>query len=532
MLKSFYIIVATILCSSASYAQWPGVYIEPLSITGMPALHSYVYGTYNGKWLLIGGRTDGLHRRQASSAFADAGSNKNIYVVDPAANMVWTAPLSTLTAPLREQLSATNIQFHQKDTTLYCVGGYGYSGTALNHITYPYLTAVNVPGLMNAVITGGAINGYFRQISNDWFAVTGGHLDMIYDLFYLVGGNKFTGRYNPMGGPSYTQEYTNQIRKMKIVDDGTSLTFIPTDTVTDVPNLHRRDYNLVPQIMPDGKEGLTAFSGVFQPTADVPYLSCVNIDSNAHALQPSFMQYYNHYHGANLPVYNSSANEMHTFFLGGIAQYYDVAGTLVADNNVPFVKTIARVLRSADGTMAEYKLPNDMPGLLGASAEIILSETVPVYPNHVVDYGSLTADTTLAGYLVGGILSTAPNIFTVNTGTESIASAMVYKVYLTRNSSLSTNHKNIQSNSNLNFQVYPNPNNGILFISFSLGYEQDVLLTITDETGRCIKRTPYTLLPQGTHTLKVALDMQRISGLLTVTIVTNEQNTSQMVEVR
>ena len=45
------------------------------------------------------------------------------------------------------------------------------------------------------------------------------------------------------------------------------------------------------------------------------------------------------------------------FFFGGIAQYYDSLGILVQDNNVPFVKTIARVTRDASGTMAEYKLP-------------------------------------------------------------------------------------------------------------------------------------------------------------------------------
>jgi hypothetical protein len=54
---------------------------------------------------------------------------------------------------------------------------------------------------------------------------------------------------------------------------------------------------------------------------------------------------------------------MHTVFFGGIAQYYDSLGILVQDNNVPFVKTIARVTRDASGTMAEYKLPIVMPTL-------------------------------------------------------------------------------------------------------------------------------------------------------------------------
>jgi hypothetical protein len=350
---------------------------------------------------------------------------------------------------------------------------------------------------------------------------------MVYDLFYLVGGNKFTGRYNPMGGPSYTQEYTNQIRKMKINDDGVNIVVEPIDTITDVTNLHRRDYNLVPQIMPDGKEGLTAFSGVFKPTTDVPFLNCVNIDSNGYAVHPSFNQYYNHYHSANLPIYNSSTNEMHTLFLGGIAQYYDNAGTLVADNNVPFVKTIARVIREADGTMTEYKLPNDMPGFMGAAAEIILTETVPVFANHVIDYNSIAADTALVGYLVGGILSTSANIFTVNTGTESSALSTVYKVYLTRGATTHSDIENTQSKEDLALQVYPNPNNGEIFISFHLDKQQDILIKISKEDGRTLRTLQYAATTAGNHTKSVVLGTQNSTGTFFVTIVTKEKQATQ-----
>lgn len=82
----------------------------------------------------------------------------------------------------------------------------------------------------------------------------------------------------------------------------------------------------------------------------------MNIDSSGYAANNAFSQYYNHYHCAFLPPYSAGANEMHTVFFGGIAQFYDSLGILVQDNNVPFVKTIARVTRNAAGVMAEYKL--------------------------------------------------------------------------------------------------------------------------------------------------------------------------------
>lgn len=65
------------------------------------------------------------------------------------------------------------------------------------------------------------------------------------------------------------------------------------------------------QILPDGAEGITAFSGVFQPTVNLPFLDCVNIDSISYAVHSTFRQYYNHYHCAVLPIYSASNNEMH-----------------------------------------------------------------------------------------------------------------------------------------------------------------------------------------------------------------------------
>ena len=100
----------------------------------------------------------------------------------------------------------------------------------------------------------------------------GGHLKKINNTFYLIGGNKFDGNYNPMGNPTYTQVYTDAIRKFNLTDNGTTITINHLPTITDATNLHRRDYNAVPQILPNGAEGITAFSGVFQPTVDLPFL--------------------------------------------------------------------------------------------------------------------------------------------------------------------------------------------------------------------------------------------------------------------
>ena len=282
------VIISTILIFasqiSVSFAQTNpfDVLLEPINISDLIGVQSFAYGQYNGKLLVVGGRLDGLHRRQPFAAFDEAGENGNLIVIDPVASQQWTAPLTSLSSNLQEQLSSTNMEFYQSDSILYCLGGYGYNNLAADHITYENLTAINVPLVINAIINGFTFNTFIRQITDSEFAVTGGRLDKIDNTYYLVGGQKFTGEYNPMGGPTFTQEYTNQIRKFTIDDNGTSISIIHLPSITDAVNLHRRDYNVMPQIMPNGDEGITAFSGVFQTTADVPYLNCVNIESSGY----------------------------------------------------------------------------------------------------------------------------------------------------------------------------------------------------------------------------------------------------------
>ena len=178
----------------------------------------------------------------------------------------------------------------------------------------------------------------------------------------------------------------------------------------DAAQLHRRDYNCVSQILPTGEEALTLFSGVFQTTADLPFLNAVSVDSTQYYVESNFQQFYNHYHCAVLPLYDETTAQMHTLFFGGIAQYYDSLGILVQDNNVAFVKTIAKVTREANGQMAEYKLPVEMPTFLGAGAEFFLDTSIQTFGNEVVKLNQFTNDTNFVGYIYGGINSTAKNI--------------------------------------------------------------------------------------------------------------------------
>lgn len=534
MKKLFSTLFAIAFYSISLWAQTApfNVYLEPVNINGLGGLQSYAFGQHNGKWLIVGGRLDGLHRRQPFAAFDVAGNNNQIIVIDPITQQKWTSPISSLSIALQEQLSSTNMEFHQEGNTLILIGGYGYHTATTSRKTFDNLTAINVSGLINAVISGNPITSFFKQISDPLFAVTGGHLKKINNTFYLVGGNKFDGNYNPMGNPTYTQVYTNAVRKFTVLETDSNLIISHLPGHTDAANLHRRDYNAVPQILPNRAEGITAFSGVFQPTANLPFLNSVTIDSTSYAVNNSFQQYYNHYHCAVLPIYSATKNEMHSVFFGGIAQYFDSAGILVQDNNVPFVKTIARVTRNAAGIMEEYKLPVEMPSLLGASSEFIPNSTVPQYKNEVFKLDEFTTDSTLVGYIYGGISSTAANIFFTNTGTQSSASSQIFKVYVIKNNAVGLHQFNPQSTGTLKLQVYPNPNNGEFVANFYLSKTTEVKVSLYRIDGKKIEEKILSNLSLGENTYHRKIKNFDLGGTYIFTIETPYEKATQKIIIQ
>jgi hypothetical protein len=363
-----------------------------------------------------------------------------------------------------------------------------------------------VSAVVEAVINGTTLTPFFRQITDPLFQVAGGKLKKINAVYHLMGGQKFMGRYNPMGpdhGPGFFQEYTNSIRRFTLSDEGLIISVNHLPAYTDEVNLHRRDYNAEAQILPNGEPGLTMFSGVFRPDVDLPFLNCVNIDSAGYSVNNDFQQYLNHYHCPVLPLYSTADNKMYNVFFGGIAQYHYVQDMLVQDDNVPFVRTIACVSRSADGSMTEEKLPIEMPGLLGAGAEFIPQLDLPHFENKVFRLDDFPADTLLIGYLYGGISSSQANIFFINNGTQSDASQQIFKVYLRKNELTSVEERNRAAAEGLNLMIYPNPSTASLQVAFSLEQRSDISIEMYDANGKLVLKKQFAALQSGQHNLSL-----------------------------
>ena len=526
------ILIALIFTDCITAQEQFTVQIEPLTIANAPSIHSFSWAkTSDGKWLVTGGRIDGLHQRQPNSAFLESSNNKDVFLIDPVANQTWSTSLSVLPASIFEQLQSTNQEFTQRNNTLYIIGGYGFSATQNDHITYSNLTAIDVDGLAAAIINGTSITSYFRQITDTNLAVTGGQLGMLNNVFYLCGGQYFEGSYNPQGpdfGPGFIQSYTDEIKKFEINDDGTNISIANYSAINDTNNLHRRDYNMAPQIFPNGDQGFTMFSGVFQHTADLPWLNTVDVFPATYSVNNNFTQYLNQYHSAKVPVFDAVNNTMHTLFFGGMSQYkLDIDGNLIQDDNVPFVKTISKVSRLSDGSMVETSLGIEMPTLLGSGAEFIpINDAVIIPDGDIVEINNLQEGLTLVGYIYGGIESTLENIFFINDGTQSSASNLAFKVFINK-SALSVDEFILEGDSVYNIEIYPNPSKDIFKIDVFIPDTNKHFIEVTDMLGRQIKYFQINK-PTGRHTIN--LDLSDVSsGEYIVSVKGNSYSTKKNI---
>jgi hypothetical protein len=220
---------------------------------------------------------------------------------------------------------------------------------------------------------------------------------------------------------------------------------------------------------------------------------------------------------------------MHTVFFGGIAQYYNDGGTLVQDNNVPFVRTIARVTREANGTMGEHLMPIQMPGYMGAGSEFILNPLVPHDEQHIIELDNLSEDTTLVGYIYGGIHSSAANIFFVNTGTESLASNQLMNVYLVKNQVSGIDLLNAQSQGKLQLQVYPNPSDGEFIVQYNITKIEPVTIEIRSTEGKILYKETITSPSIGINTIELNARKIKNASAVYVQVSTSNEKATQKV---
>jgi hypothetical protein len=448
----------------------------------LPGLQSYAFGEWEGNYVFIGGRTEGLHLKQPWVSFHPDQRNTNIVVWSATEHRTWTIPTSGLPTELHEQLSSSNIQFYQDGKKLILVGGYGYCKAIDDKKSFPALIVIDLPSLIAEVKKGTITLKAFQVISDESFAVCGGQLEQLNGVYYLVGGHRFDGSYNPKGNPTYVQNYVNGHRSFRLKEMGQKFELVQLESQIDTTLLHRRDYNLAPTMI-DGKPGLMAFSGVFQMERDMPYRNVVRMsDGGDWEEVDGFYQSFNHYHTAHIDLYDSSKEKVHHYFLGGIGEYYLHNDTIIQDSNTPFVKTISHVEVDKGGKMKEFATGLEMPDYLGSGAHFLMAPGLPKTSNGLIDVAAFKEKRVLLGYVFGGIKSKKPNIFWENEGEDSEASTLVQEIYWEAKSSIEK--PNVHSGDGLKLEVYTNANMDEFNVTFELKEPSDIYFALTSQPYR------------------------------------------------
>lgn len=319
------------------------VKVEEADFSLPRGLHSFAFAVHHGEWLLIAGRTNGLHdvnnTNPNDNPFPPARQNTQVFVVNPETKKTYHRSLFDPSAGLSQSqidlLSVTNSLFfyEEEKKTLYLVGGYGLNSASGVMETKPALTAIDVPNLIKWVKKSKKSKSAaqcVRTVFDPILQLTGGVMQHAGENYpYLLAfGQNFDGIYTTSSNGIYSQ----QIRPIDIIDDGHQLRVIPLEQPEPLPEYRRRDLNVVPIVKRQGKSlqmGYSAFSGVFtpgdinnQPGAWTVPIN-INPDGSSQMLDPndhhSLAQAMNNYSCPNLGLYSRKSNHMYTLLFGGIS---------------------------------------------------------------------------------------------------------------------------------------------------------------------------------------------------------------------
>jgi hypothetical protein len=413
--------------------------------SALPQLQAYACATgSDGRWLLMCGRTAGLHGFAGTSGtaplngnFAYAAMNPYAYVVDPTTGKVTQRLLQELVpTDLASTLMVTNPQFTQAGKNLIVCGGYGYTANQKGMLTQPLATVIDVDATIAAIVNGTTAGKSIRQTkTNALFQVAGGELLQKNDTFYLVFGQNFGGFYTP----DTNGDYTFETRWFQL-DTSTDPVDVKASGRAGGPGtseFRRRDLNVVPALRSDGTWGISVYGGVFTKANGV-WQQPVYIDPTPNGVKMTldtsgFQQKMNQYAAASLVACDSKDKSMYTVIFGGIGlvSYNPSLKKFFSDSEIPFVDQVSCVRRDNSGASAEFLLmtsdsqPLTYPNLQGPEAKLLPAlKSRDFYKEGILDLRKVQ-DRSLVGYIFGGIATTKPN------RGKTTATNTVFEVYLT-----------------------------------------------------------------------------------------------------
>jgi hypothetical protein len=402
---------------------------------GVPRLQSFAWAQWNGKWIFIAGRIGGYHGvGQGDVDFPRRTANPRIWVIEPPASgtaRVYSLPVADLPSSLaavKDQWLSSNLLHFQDKDTLYLAGGYGENSSGAL-VTYPIVSSVNLPALVDGVIHGkDTFSKTIAWAESPLVQSAGGGLVKLDDgFFYLIGGHIFMGSYrsfeaaNEKNTPAASQTYLGEIRKLRVtsVHPG-KLTVSLVQSFQD-PEFSRRDLNVTLGILEDGKSLHAAvYGGVFtKDQLNFSHPILIHAGS-APKVDESFEQKMSAYSCATMLLYDPESSAMYTTFFGGISRWrWDPAARQLAQapllgdksqnagyfDGMPWINEISTLVFKKKEWAEFAQHDHGLPGYVGANAAFLPAAGLKKIREDadVFDVRQFRGKRVLAGYLFGGI---------------------------------------------------------------------------------------------------------------------------------
>lgn len=207
-------------------------------------MHGYALGRYDDYLLVLGGS---IRSKVGDNEYQDF-PNLDILLIDFREKRASAYTNTNFEGSLSEQISATGLSFYQNDGTLYLIGGYGYSETHNQFITFPFVTVIDVKQMVLALLNGSDPIAGIYQLCDDRMAIFDSEMDYNGDEFFLLNG-KFAYKLRPFARDAkYVEEqYDKEVRTFKITGEGTTLTLEGFKTWYDMEALQERYGTLLPE---------------------------------------------------------------------------------------------------------------------------------------------------------------------------------------------------------------------------------------------------------------------------------------------
>jgi hypothetical protein len=223
------------------------VYLYPT----LEDMEGYAVGKYEDYYLIFGGTI----RSDVPEEYDQGFPNLDILVIDFKRNRASAYTNGNLDGELGEQMGATGMSYYQQGNNLYLIGGYGYSKSQNQFISFPYITAIDLAATMTALQNGENPVASFYQICDERIAIFNGVLDYNGENFFLING-KTAYKLRPFAEDAeyVEQDLKGEARTFKLVGGAKELKIQDFQTWYDMEAF--REY--FGPLLPDRIEQATA----------------------------------------------------------------------------------------------------------------------------------------------------------------------------------------------------------------------------------------------------------------------------------